>query len=65
MTPTLALVLGLALAAFAAGRWRALASVGGDLRSLHSLPGYYGWYAALWVGLPGLAAVLLWRRSNP
>ena len=60
MTLTLALVLALAAAAFAAGRWRALAAAGGNLRALHSLPAYYGWYAALWVGIPGLAVALAW-----
>ena len=48
----------LALAAFAAGRQRALAASAGA--RLHSLPGYYGWYAALWCGLPGLAIALAW-----
>ena len=50
----------LALAAFALGRRRALAVVGGRSRELHSLPGYYGWYAALWCGVPGLAVALAW-----
>ena len=27
---------------------------------LHSLPGYYGWYAALWCGVPGLVVALAW-----
>ncbi len=53
-------VAALAVAGFASGRGRALGMAGGDLRSLHSLPGYYGWYAALWAGLPGLAVVLVW-----
>ena len=48
----------LAVAGFAAGRRRALAAATGA--RLHSLPGYYGWYAALWCGLPGLAIALAW-----
>jgi phosphate transport system permease protein len=35
-------------------------SVGGDYAALRSLPGYYGWYAALWCGQPGLLIATLW-----
>jgi phosphate transport system permease protein len=44
----------LASSAFVLGRRRALAAVEGRPGELHSLPGYYGWYAALWSGVPGL-----------
>jgi len=44
-------------AAFMAGRARALKASGGSAARLHSLPGYYGSYAALWAGAP--AALLL------
>jgi phosphate transport system permease protein len=60
LTLVLALVALLTLSGFVAGRARALGLVGGDVSRLHSLPGYYGWYAALWAGLPGLCVVLLW-----
>ena len=53
-------VVALAGASFALGRRRALAAAGGSPAGLHSLPGYYGWYAALWCGLPGLAVAALW-----
>jgi phosphate transport system permease protein len=53
-------VVLLAGASFALGRRRALAAAGGRPADLHSLPGYYGWYAALWCGLPGLAVAALW-----
>jgi len=49
----------LASAAFALGRGRALAATSQSGR-LHSLPGYYGWYAALWCGIPGLLVALAW-----
>jgi len=52
------LVVALAATSFWLGRRRALATVAGRASALRSLPGYYGWYAALWCGLPGLAAVL-------
>jgi len=60
---TLLLVLAaMATMAFVLGRQRAIATVGGygELRKLHSLPKYYGYYAAIWCGLPGLALVGLW-----
>jgi len=67
---TLTLVLiGLALAAFFLGRERSLsvvpgASGGGAGRrhtsALHSLPGYYGYYVAIWVLLPALFILCGW-----
>jgi phosphate transport system permease protein len=62
MNPSLAvaLVALLSLASFVLARRRALGAVSGRISALHSLPGYYGWYAALWCGLPGLAVLLLW-----
>jgi phosphate transport system permease protein len=50
----------LATLAFGLGRSRALAVAGEEGAKLHSLPGYYGWYAALWCGLPGLAVAIAW-----
>jgi phosphate transport system permease protein len=58
-------VLLLALAAFFMGRSRALRTAGGSIRALHSLPGYYGWYAALWCALPSLFVVLIWVLFQP
>jgi phosphate transport system permease protein len=50
------------MTAFWLGRRKALASVGGSrsIRNLHSLPGYYGYYAAIWCGLPGLVLIGCW-----
>ncbi len=53
-------VVVLAAASFWLGRRRALAAAGGRASALQSLPGYYGWYAALWSGLPGLIVLLAW-----
>ena len=62
-TPVLIVVL-LALTALAyfLGRQRsvALASGVGGVRHLHSLPSYYGSYAALWALLPALVVLGLW-----
>jgi phosphate transport system permease protein len=55
-------LLGVMAVAFQFGRQRSLASVGGKsgARNLHSLPAYYGFYTALWAGLPALFVVGLW-----
>ena len=65
---TLILLLGfIAIAAFYFGRGRSLALVGGPGHgmALHSLPGYYGYYVAIWVALPALALLLLWMLIEP
>jgi len=53
-------VVALAAASFWLGRRRALAAAGGRASALQSLPGYYGWYAALWSGVPGLVVLIAW-----
>ena len=65
---TLILLLGfMAIAAFFYGRRRSLALVGGHGhgRALHSLPGYYGYYVAIWAVLPALALLLGWVMLEP
>jgi len=47
------------------GRSRALSSVSGRAKGLHSLPNYYGWYLALWCGLPSFGVFLLWVLAEP
>ena len=49
----------LTVAGFYLGRTRALATVGGNVRQLHSLPGYYGYAVALWCGIPSFLALLV------
>jgi len=61
----LVLILVLGLLAFALGRARALSATGGDPRQLHSLPGHYGWHAALMTALPALAMLILWSLVQP
>lgn len=48
----------LTIVGFFMGRTRALASVGGNIRNLHSLPGYYGYAVSLWCGIPSFLAFL-------
>ena len=67
-TTTLILLLGfMAIAAFYFGRGRSLSLVGGPGHglSLHSLPGYYGYYVSIWVALPALALLLAWLAVEP
>jgi len=60
LAPFLAALFAMAFAAFHLGRRRALAQTNGRWAELSSLPGHYGYYVALWTGLPGLAVGLLW-----
>lgn len=64
-TVLLLVLLVLTLAGFAMGRSRAVAGVSGELRRLHSLPDYYGYYVAAWCGLPALAVLSLWLAFEP
>ena len=57
----------MAIAAFYFGRGRSLSLVGGAGHglALHSLPGYYGYYVAIWVVLPALALLFVWALIEP
>ncbi|MEE9301613.1 MAG: phosphate ABC transporter permease subunit PstC [Alphaproteobacteria bacterium] len=59
-TVFIATLLALTALGYYLGRRRARATVGGRLSELHSLPSYYGYYIALWCGLPSLLVFLLW-----
>jgi phosphate transport system permease protein len=61
----LIVLLVLAAAGYAVCRQRAMARVGGDLRRLHSLPGYYGWHGAIMVLAPAFLALILWLLIQP
>lgn len=58
----LIVLLGLMALAYHFGRKRAISTAGGVARisTLHSLPTYYGLYAALWAGIPALLLMGLW-----
>jgi len=65
---TLILLLGLfSIGAFYLGRAHSLSLVGGPGKgmALHSLPGYYGYFVAIWVVLPALALLLGWVLIEP
>jgi len=42
------------------GRKRSFAVVDGEAWKLHSLPSYYGFYTAIWCGVPALLITALW-----
>lgn len=62
-TPLLiAVLLVLTAAAYVLGRRRSVSVAGGvgGVRHLHSLPSYYGFYAALWALIPALIVLSAW-----
>lgn len=65
---TLILLLAfMTVASFYFGRSRSLATVGGvrQASALHSLPGYYGYYVAIWCALPALFLLMMWLFIEP
>ena len=58
-------ILALAAAGFELGRRRALATAGGDPRRLHSLPGHYGQFVALFTAVPALVVLAVWLLAQP
>ncbi|MBC2834220.1 phosphate ABC transporter permease subunit PstC [Paragemmobacter straminiformis] len=59
------LLLVLAALGFVVGRQKAIASVKGDTRNLHSLPAYYGMGVALFTAVPAFALMLVWLLVQP
>lgn len=59
------ILLAIAAVGYALGRARALASSGGDIIQLHSLPVYYGSNAALKSLVPALAVLAVWLVAQP
>lgn len=53
-------LLGLTIAGYFLGKSRSLALTGGQVRGLHSLPMFYGWYVVLWCGVPTLLLFGAW-----
>jgi phosphate transport system permease protein len=66
-TTLLLLLVAIGVAAFYIGRGRSLVVVGGPRKvsALHSLPGYYGYFNAIWCLLPAMAAMLIWVFLEP
>lgn len=55
----------LAAAGFVLARRRALAMAKGASQRLHSLPAYYGWYAALCGFIPAVLVLIVWLIAQP
>ena len=47
------------------GSWRANALAGGKLSNLHSRPGYYGSFVAIWSILPAVVVLFVWVIASP
>jgi phosphate transport system permease protein len=61
----IAIVAGIAIVGFMLGRARVLSLAGGDRRSLHSLPNYYGSNVLIWALVPSLLVLALWLLVQP
>lgn len=64
---TSVIVLGLLIAglvSYAFGVWRARTLARTSEAKLHSRPGYYGGYIAVWVALPALILALIWAAAE-
>ena len=58
-------ILILGALGYLAGRLRARSVSNGDPRLLHSLPGYYGWNAAMFTVIPAFAVMIIWLLAQP
>ena len=57
-------LLVLLVASYYLGKNKALRVVKGNIHQLHSMPVYYGCYAAIWCGVPALLLFCLWVLLN-
>ncbi|WP_299355682.1 phosphate ABC transporter permease subunit PstC [uncultured Shimia sp.] len=58
-------VIAIAIVGFFIGRKRAVLSVDGDVRKLHSLPSYYGQTVFIFSAVPALLVTLAWLLLQP
>lgn len=70
MSPVIPILLALALGLIgwlaARGRaWTLRKTVRAEGKDLHSLPGYHGWYVALWILVPSLLFSVIWAATSP
>ncbi len=65
LTFLILVLIGLSALGFYIGRGRALNTVSGRVGDLHSLPSHYGFYVALWCGIPSLLIVAAWLILQP
>jgi len=58
-------VVALGLLSYYLGKGRAISTVGGDERKLHSRPHYYGYFTFIGAVLPSLVLIALWMILQP
>ena len=59
------IVLVIGSVGFFLGRQKSLASAGGDIRKLHSLPSYYGQSVFLFTVVPAFLVMIVWMLAQP
>ncbi|MCI5078146.1 phosphate ABC transporter permease subunit PstC [Oricola sp.] len=59
------IVLALAVIGYVMGRQKALASAGGNIRDLHSLPSYYGSSVAIFTMVFSFLVLIVWLIAQP
>ncbi len=59
------LVAGLAIIGWVSARMRVLRMQPVAGPRAHSLPGYHGWYVALWLAIPALLFLIVWSVVSP
>ncbi|MCR9137592.1 MAG: phosphate ABC transporter permease subunit PstC [Alphaproteobacteria bacterium] len=62
---TILIVLCLGLVGYLAGRFRSVKLSSGTPQSLHSRPGYYGWFVAICATMPALLLLTAWVSISP
>jgi phosphate transport system permease protein len=65
LSALLLVFLAVFIGAFIVGVSKARSKADGFSRNLHSRPGYYGGYLALWATLPALFLALVWSAAAP
>ncbi|MBL0967450.1 MAG: phosphate ABC transporter permease family protein, partial [Blastomonas sp.] len=65
ITATFFLIAGLGLIAWVFARARAGRFIQSGVASVHSLPSYHGWYAAMWAVVPAILFLLVWSTIAP
>ncbi|MFN0262385.1 phosphate ABC transporter permease subunit PstC [Tepidamorphus sp. 3E244] len=59
------IVLAIAVAGYVIGRSRSLASAGGDIRLMHSLPRYHGQSVFIFAAVPAFLTLMVWLLAQP
>lgn len=65
LTFFITLLFVLTAAAYFYGARRSVVLADGNAGILHSRPGYYGTYMALWIALPAFVALAVWLAAEP